>query len=91
MDENGEPAVLNASKAKFDKFLEDIRLREAADGVPGTFGDGTNTFNFGQFHQVDSNCELKGVSVMHDFSCVLIQEDISYNNLPRLRYTKCSY
>ena len=27
--DNHEPEVLNPSKAKFDKFLEDIRLREA--------------------------------------------------------------
>lgn len=52
-----EPQVLNPSKAKFDKFLEDIRLREIQ--ISGTFGDGQNTFNFGgSVFKVDPYCKL---------------------------------
>ena len=47
--EAGVQEVLNPSKAKFNKFLEDIRLREATQGnqVPGTLGEGANGFDFG--------------------------------------------
>jgi hypothetical protein len=84
---DGEPAVLNPSKAKFDKFLEDIRQREAAS-ISGTFGEGPASFNFGTFFKVDENCEIKNVQVMHDLSCVLVLEDIAYNQLSQIKLYK---
>ena len=69
--------VLNPSKAKFNKYLEEIRQRDA---VSGTFGEG-NTFNFGSVHKVDEACTIENVDVMQDYSCVLTLEDINYNQL----------
>jgi hypothetical protein len=39
-----EEDALPPSKAKFDKYLEEIRQKE--QNVAGTFGEGTLAFNF---------------------------------------------
>ena len=82
-DENeNEPKVFNPSKAKFNKYLEEIRLRElkqTGQPVSGTFGDGGNTFNFVSLHKVDPACSFENMEVMQDYSCVLTLEDVNYN------------
>ena len=72
-----EDQVVNPSKAKFNKYLEDIRQREARASksnpqISGTFGEGGNAFNFVNLHSVDTNCELSNVTVLSDYSCTLI-------------------
>jgi hypothetical protein len=46
LNQEDEQMVLNPSKTKFNKFLEDIRQREIQNNVAGTFGEGDNGFTF---------------------------------------------
>lgn len=56
--------------------------------VSGTFGDGPTAFNFGTLHKVDPSCSIKDVNVLDDYSCVLVLEDISYNQLSQIKVFK---
>ena len=66
--------ALNPSKTKFNQYLEDIRKKEQNQGgeIPGTFGDGSNAFNFtSSVHTVDPTCTFDNVSVLEDYSSTL--------------------
>lgn len=56
--------------------------------ISGTFGDGPTSFNFGTLHKVDPCCSVMNVGVLHDYSCVLVMEDISYNQLSQIKVVK---
>lgn len=58
--ENQVENVIQPSKAKFDKFKEEVKQREA-----------TAMRNIIPQFKVDSECEVKDVVVFGDYSCKL--------------------
>lgn len=73
---------LNPSKQKFSKYIEDQRQ------ISGTFGEGTNQFQIENRIKVDAACSLENMAVFQDYSCVLTNQDISYNMISEIRVFK---
>ena len=86
VEQEEEQQVLNPSKAKFNKYLEDIKQREQQ--ISGTFGEGQNQFEFVSKHKVDEAINLENVTVFQDHSAILTQEDINYNQIQLTRVFK---
>lgn len=62
---NHERNVIQPSKAKFDKFKEEVKQRET-----------TAMQNLAPQFKVDNQCELKDVTVFQDYSCRLTRQDL---------------
>ena len=64
-DKENHVNVIQPSKAKFDRFKEEVKQRET-----------TAMLNLTPQFKVDSQCELKDVIVFQDYSCKLSRQDL---------------
>lgn len=62
---DSETNVIQPSKVKFDRFKEEVKQRET-----------TAMLNIAPQFKVDSQCELKEVTVFQDYSCRLTRQDL---------------